>query len=93
MISSNDNKDLDIQSALYLARGDNDDISSTVTDYLDHQVRMLWDRLLAEPDVYLLDKDEFALFNFFIYRYQYSPITEAAISRFWNHHQASHDGA
>ena len=95
MSTTCDNRHLNIQAALEIARGvdADDDIDIFITSYLNQQVRMLWERLMAEPDAYVLDKDEFALFNFFIYRYKDSLVTEAAISRFWNHHQVSYDGA
>jgi len=48
----------------------------------------IWGRITAEPDTYILNVDEFALFNFFIARFQ-SPdlvvIAENAIARYWTH--------
>ncbi|GAB7345436.1 hypothetical protein MBLNU457_3769t1 [Dothideomycetes sp. NU457] len=80
-------QDLDIQSALWLARNSEDDIDSKVTNFLEDQVKAVWRRLQAKPDSYIMDRDEFALFNFYIYRFRGSEITEKAIDRFWRSHR------
>ena len=82
---------LDIQTALDIARNADTDVSPQITNYLESQVRSVWKRLQKKPDTYILSKDEFALFNFYIYRYRGSEVTEKAVERFWNHHQGSDD--
>jgi len=81
--------DLDIQSALELARNSEDDIDIKVNTFLEEQIKVVWHRLQAQPTTYIMDRDEFALFNFYIYRFRGSEITEKAIDRFWRSHRGS----
>lgn len=74
-----------IQSALEFAREDDDGVVCTrITIYLENQLDTVINKLQAAPTSYLLDKDEFALFNYFRYRYEDADFTRSAISRFWN---------
>jgi len=82
-------RDLDIQSALWLARNSEEDVDSKITNFLEDQVKAVWRRLQAKPNTYIMDRDEFALFNFYIYRFRESEITEKAIDRFWRSHRGS----
>lgn len=79
---------LDIQTALDIARTPNTEVDPVVTKYLDSTVEGVWERIRAEPHSYLLNKDEFAIFNFYRAKYQKQDkdITEAAVARFWQHH-------
>ena len=81
--------DLNIQSALELARNSEDDIDIKVNTFLEEQIKVVWHRLQAQPTTYIMDRDEFALFNFYIYRFRGSEITEKAIDRFWRSHRGS----
>jgi len=78
---------LTIQRALDIARNSEGGVDPVISSYLDRAVREVWARLHAQPNTYILSKDEFALFNYFRARYQSSDITQRAVQRFWDHYQ------
>ena len=92
-MSSNADSHLSIQSALEVVRNAEGEVDPTVTDFLVRTVESIWDRIQAEPDDYVLSKDEFALFNFYVNRYRSvdSEATEKAVARFWKNHQVLTD--
>ncbi|PNS14058.1 hypothetical protein CAC42_6571 [Sphaceloma murrayae] len=85
---------LTIQTALDIARNSDGEVDSVVWTYLEDQVDELWSRIRTHPESYVMDKDEFALFNYFIRRYAESSLAEKAVARFWqcHHRQDSASG-
>lgn len=82
--------EMTLQSALYTARTEEGDlriIPPAVIRYLEDAVAEIWSLLLAEPDSYIMTKDEFAVFNYFVQRYTGSDVAEKGIARFWLHHR------
>jgi len=78
---------LDIQRALDIARNTDGDLDHSVEKYLEDQLAVVWTRLESRPNSYVLSKDEFAIFNYFVGRYQDSEVAEKAIARFWSSYQ------
>ncbi|KEQ73416.1 hypothetical protein M436DRAFT_45832 [Aureobasidium namibiae CBS 147.97] len=78
---------LDIQRALDIARNTEGDLDHSVEKYLEEQLTGVWNRLESRPNTYVLSKDEFAIFNYFVGRYQDSKVAEKAIARFWSSYQ------
>lgn len=78
---------LTIQRALDIARNTEGELDPVVSQYLELQLSEVWKRINERPDSYILNKDEFAIFNFYIQRFDGSHIAERAIARFWRHHQ------
>lgn len=78
---------LDSQHALEIARCTEGDLDPAVSDFLETKLAQLWDRIQAQPDHCILTKDEFAVFNFFIVRFDGSEMAEKAVARFWKNHQ------
>jgi hypothetical protein len=78
---------LDIQRALDIARNTEGDLDHSVEKYLEEQLADVWNRLESRPNTYVLSKDEFAIFNYFVGRYQDSEVAEKAIARFWSSYQ------
>ncbi|KAF4551704.1 Hypothetical protein D9617_12g035920 [Elsinoe fawcettii] len=83
---------LSIQTALEIARNSDSEIDPIVLRFLEGQIADLWSRIETHPGSYVMTKDEFALFNYFVTRYKDSDLTEKAIARFWQHHHR-HDSA
>ncbi|GAB7356323.1 hypothetical protein MBLNU459_g7118t3 [Dothideomycetes sp. NU459] len=92
-VQGHDVDDLNIQRALDIARNTEGEIDPAVAQYLDKQLSELWNRLQARPEDYVLTKDEFAVFNFNIRRFEGSEVAEKAIARFWAHHREYTDRA
>ncbi|KAI7081320.1 hypothetical protein KC356_g9200 [Hortaea werneckii] len=61
---------LTLQSALDVARNSEDETPAKINDYLEQAIGDIWCRIQARPHSYILTKDEFAVFNYFIYRFE-----------------------
>lgn len=74
---------LTYQRAIDIARNTEGDLDPTVKTYLEGAVNDIWGRINGQPDTYILSRDEFAVFNYFIQRFEGSQVAERAIARFW----------
>ena len=74
---------LTYQRAIDIARNTEGDLDPTVKAYLDKAIVDIWNRVNQNPDNYLLSRDEFAVFNYFIRRFEGSPVAERAVDRYW----------
>ncbi|TKA64568.1 hypothetical protein B0A55_10450 [Friedmanniomyces simplex] len=71
---------LNYQRALDIARNTEGDLDPNVREYLERALTEIWSRVQQHPDSYILSKDEFAVFNFYIRRFEGHPESEAAIA-------------
>jgi hypothetical protein len=76
-----------IQRALEIARNSEGIVDPTVSSCLERSLRDVWACLEADPENYILTKDEFALFNYFRHRFTNSNVAQRAVRRFWDHYQ------
>ncbi|KAL1853881.1 hypothetical protein Plec18170_005273 [Paecilomyces lecythidis] len=77
-----------VRLALEEARNSEDgQINPQTTSILETAISQLWRRIQAQPDNYILDRDEFALFNYFRERFRGSTVAQRAVERFWNNFQ------
>ncbi|KAJ9193575.1 hypothetical protein DTO166G4_602 [Paecilomyces variotii] len=84
---SNSGRD-QVRLALEEARNSEDGhINPQTTAILEAAISRLWRDIQAQPDSYILDRDEFALFNYFRDRFRGSTIAQRAVERFWNNFQ------
>jgi len=74
---------LDYHKAIDLARNTEGDLDPGVATYLEQALDDIWSKINAAPDSYILERDEFAIFNFYIQRYDGQPVAEQAIDRYW----------
>ena len=74
---------LTYQRAIDIARNSEGTLDPSVSAYLERAVEDIWTKINGEPDSYLLDKDEFAVFNFYRQRYEGNAVAERAIARYW----------
>ena len=93
-MGGNGNQDIDassltIQKALDIARNSEGTVDPVVRDYLERQLRAVWDNIEAAPETYVLSKDEFALFNFYRERASSNALAQAAVRRFWDNYTAA----
>lgn len=51
---------------------------------LERAIAALWSRILADPERYVMDREEFAVFNFYRSRYEASEVARRAVARYWN---------
>lgn len=51
---------------------------------LESFVTEVWNNIIAQPDSYILTKEEFAVFNYFNSRYSHDPRAAKAKARYWD---------
>ena len=77
---------LTLAKALEIAKGNhNGQVPAAVTTMLENSIRGIWGRIQEKPDTYVMTKDEFAVFSYYRGRYENDPLTQPAVTRFWNH--------
>lgn len=76
---------LNYQRAIDIARNTEGELDPTVSEYLEHAVGDIWGRIQMQPDSYILTKDEFAVFNFYVRRFEGLPQAQEAVARYWQH--------
>lgn len=50
---------------------------------------MIWRKVQAQPDGYIMTRDEFAIFNYFQHRFAGDKVAKAARGRYWDNLVAS----
>jgi hypothetical protein len=74
---------LNYQRAIDIARNTEGELDPNVNDYLERALADILERIQLQPDSYILNKDEFAVFNFYRARFGDNPTAVAAVARFW----------
>ncbi|KAL8668355.1 MAG: hypothetical protein Q9168_007016 [Polycauliona sp. 1 TL-2023] len=76
--------------ALEIARNSEDgSVPPLVTAVLERALGELWRRITAQPNSYVMSKEEFVVFNYFRSRFANLPMAQQAVARFWNNFQGS----
>ena len=73
-----------MRRALEIDRDTEDEIPPHISAILERAVTALWRRIQTEPDTYLMNDDEFAVFNYFQDRFQGNDVARRATQRYWN---------
>jgi hypothetical protein len=82
-------QDAAVAQALEIARESPDGASDpTVSKILDMALSQIWGKVEAQPDAYVMTRDEFAVFNFFQHRFQGNTTAVKARKRYWDHARA-----
>ena len=74
---------LTYQRAIDIARNTEGDLDPSVNAYLEGAIADIWKRVNENRDNCILTKDEFAVFNYYIRRFDGQPVAEQAIARYW----------
>ncbi|KAL0942535.1 uncharacterized protein CTRU02_200421 [Colletotrichum truncatum] len=78
-----------VAQALEIARESPDGASDpTVSSILESAISQIWAKVAAQPDSYVLSRDEFAVFNYFQHRFTGNKIAMAARKRYWDNARA-----
>ncbi|TDZ25950.1 hypothetical protein C8034_v003267 [Colletotrichum sidae] len=59
-----------------------------VSSILESAISQIWAKVAAQPDSYVLNRDEFAVFNYFQHRFTGNKIAMAARKRYWDNARA-----
>jgi len=57
---------------------------ASVMETLEQAIGLLWSRIQAASDSFVMTKEEFALFNYYRARFTNSPVAKGAVERFWD---------
>ncbi|KAI1495108.1 hypothetical protein F5X96DRAFT_202822 [Biscogniauxia mediterranea] len=75
----------EVAQALEIARESPDGARDPIiSNILETYLSQVWDRVLAQPDTYVMSRDEFAVFNFFQHRFAGNKIAITARKRYWD---------
>ncbi|KAF6797634.1 hypothetical protein CMUS01_15767 [Colletotrichum musicola] len=78
-----------VAQALEIARESPDGASDpTVSSILESAISQIWSKVAAQPETYVLSRDEFAVFNYFQHRFIGNKIAMAARKRYWDNARA-----
>lgn len=85
---------LSVSRALDIARNREDGVSNpAVNEVLESAIAGIWQRINAQPNAYVMSKEEFAVFNYYRNRFDGMALAQQAVGRFWNHHQGDASAA
>ncbi|KAK8085270.1 hypothetical protein PG997_006541 [Apiospora hydei] len=75
----------EVAQALEIARESPDGAKDpVVSSILENALVQIWNKVQAQPDSYVMSRDEFAVFNFFQYRFTGNKVAIAARKRYWD---------
>lgn len=74
---------LTYQRAIDIARNTEGELDPTVNAYLEGAIADIWSRINEHSATYVLNKDEFAVFNYYIRRFEGSAVAQQAVERYW----------
>ena len=75
----------EVAQALEIARESPDGAKDpVVSSILENALVQIWNKVQAQPDSYVMSRDEFAVFNFFQYRFAGNETAIAARKRYWD---------
>ncbi|KAF4344711.1 hypothetical protein FBEOM_1378 [Fusarium beomiforme] len=82
-------EDSSVAQALEIARESPDGSSDpTISKILEAALTRIWDKVERHPDTYVMTRDEFAVFNFFQYRFIGNKVAVSARKRYWDNTHA-----
>ena len=82
-------EEIAVAQALEIARESYDGAQDpTVNSILDAALTKIWAKVQSQPDSYTMSRNEFAVFNFFQYKFQGNKVAIAARKRYWDNTSA-----
>ncbi|KAL8695275.1 MAG: hypothetical protein Q9218_000173 [Villophora microphyllina] len=76
--------------ALEIAKNCEDgSVPPAVTAVLEKAIGELWQRIQYQPSTYVMNKEEFIVFNYYRSRFANVPMAQQAVARFWNNFQGN----
>ncbi|KAH8699745.1 hypothetical protein BGZ61DRAFT_532221 [Ilyonectria robusta] len=82
-------QDASVAQALEIARESPDGSSDpTISKILEGALAQIWGKVQAQPNSYVMTRDEFAVFNFFQHRFTGDKTAVSARKRYWDNARA-----
>lgn len=86
---SRPSQDSSVAQALEIARESPDGCSDpTISKILEAALSQIWSKVQAQPDSYIMTRDEFAVFNFFQHRFTGDKTAVGARKLYWDNCRA-----
>lgn len=80
---------LTVASALEFIKNNEDgQLHPSVNAVLERAAGEIWQRIQAQPNTYVMTRDEFTIFNRYRARFNVR-LAQQAVARFWNHFQGT----
>ena len=77
---------LTVASALEFIKNNEDgQVPPVVNAVLERACGEIWQRIQAQPNTYVMNKDEFTIFNRYRARFRDLRLAQQAVARFWDH--------
>ncbi|KAI0134474.1 hypothetical protein BJ170DRAFT_201660 [Xylariales sp. AK1849] len=75
----------EVAQALEIARESPDGAKDPIISHLlETALAHIWGKVQAQPDSYVMSRDEFAVFNYFQHRFERNTVAVAARKRYWD---------
>lgn len=88
-VNARSQQDASVAQALEIARESPDGSSDpTISKILEAALAQIWAKVQAQPDSYVMTRDEFAVFNFFQHRFAGDKTAVKARKRYWDNTHA-----
>ena len=81
---------LSVQEALEIVRNSEErHMDQAALTVIERALAQVWARIQAQPNSYVMTKDEFAVFNYNRNRFLSSDVAQRAVARFWDQFRES----
>lgn len=85
LVGTGDSEEDEVAKMLEIARESEEGAqNATVRAVLESALSRTWAKALADPDAYVMTRDEFSVFNYFQHRFVGNEIAKAARKRYWD---------
>lgn len=80
---------LSLGQAVHVAQNSEGGVDQPLVQFLERELAIVWSKLNAQPDSYVLPSDEFALMNYYRIRFGDNELVRSAIKRFWDNYKGA----
>lgn len=65
----------------------------SIVNILERAITHIWNKVLAQPQTYVMTQGEYSVFNYFQQRFQEQDLAVAARKRYWDHTRGTNGGS
>ncbi len=80
---------LSLGQAVHVAQNSEGGVDQRLVQFLERELAIVWSKLNAQPDSYVLPSDEFALMNYYRIRFGDNELVRSATKRFWDNYKGA----
>ncbi|KAL2041086.1 hypothetical protein N7G274_006030 [Stereocaulon virgatum] len=76
---------LTVAKALEIAKeNQNGQVPGNVSTLLERKIGDIWRKIQAQPNIYVMSREEFSVFTYYRARYDNNRVAQDAVARFWS---------